>query len=84
MRYQKAKELASTAQRDLRVANIRRDQSKLERETLAMDALRTLSERYGMCSPLCSDLRVNLLPIENARYLMLDNYIPQREYLMSI
>jgi len=53
MRYQKARELASTAQRDLRLANIRRDQSELEKEALAMDALNTLSKRYGMCSPLC-------------------------------
>jgi hypothetical protein len=75
MRYQKARELASTAQHDLRLTNIRWNQSDLKREALAMDALNTLSKRYGMCSPLCSDISVNLLPNENAKYLKWDKYI---------
>lgn len=54
MRYQKARELASTAQRNLRLANIHRDQSELKKETLAMDALNTLSKRYDIFSPLYS------------------------------
>ena len=51
LRYQKARELASTAQRDLRLANISRDRSELAKEALAMDALNTLSKRYCMRSP---------------------------------
>ena len=88
MRYQKAMELASTAQRDLRLANIRRDQSELKKETLAMDALNTLSKRYDMCFSFMfirdADLSVNMLPNHNAKYLMWDKYVAQREYLMSI
>ena len=88
MRYQKARELASTAQRDLLFANLRQNQSALRKEALAVEALNTLSKRYVVYSPLClirdADLSVNMLPSDHAEYLMWDEYIAQREYLMSI
>jgi hypothetical protein len=74
MWYQKARELACAAQRDLRLANFRWDRSEPEKEALAMEALNTLSKRYGMCFPFCiirdADLRENMLPNANAKYLI--------------